>query len=108
MEEYTRENDSRFVTANLKTKKFKIYNEEDWITKNDIMYSKDNVLNNTLVGVYGTLEGPFNYQIFTQCNVYSRETIEISNGIQGIPYLLNRPGVGHHVDMDLFLVNEMS
>lgn len=103
-------NDSRFVTANLKTKKFKIYNEEDWTTKNDIMYSKNNVLNNTLVGVYGTLKKDHsNYHRYLRSATYigSGETIEkYPMVIQGIPYLLNRPGVGHHVDMDLFLVNE--
>tara|TARA_R100000742_G_C4277412_1_gene99255 strand:+ start:1116 stop:2111 length:996 start_codon:yes stop_codon:yes gene_type:complete len=102
-------NDSRFVTANLKKKSFTVYNKEDWITKNKIMYSKDNVLDKTLIGVYGTLkEGNSNYfaHLRQQTYVASGETVDkYPMVIKGIPYLINRVGDGHNVDIDLFLVD---
>tara|TARA_R100001460_G_scaffold16719_6_gene36411 strand:- start:190 stop:1188 length:999 start_codon:yes stop_codon:yes gene_type:complete len=103
-------NDSRFVTANLKKKSFTIYNKEDWITRNKIMYSKDNVLDMTLIGVYGTLKkGYSNYHAHLRTETYvgSGETVDkYPMVVKGIPYLLNRVGDGHNVDIDLFLVDK--
>ncbi|QDP56274.1 MAG: putative gamma-glutamylcyclotransferase [Prokaryotic dsDNA virus sp.] len=101
-------NDSRFVTANLKKKTFQVYNKQDWTTKNKIMYSKNNVLDMTLIGVYGTLKkGYSNYHNYLTraCYVGSGETVDkYPMVIDGIPFLINRPGEGHNVDIDLFLV----
>lgn len=103
-------NDSRFVTANLKKKSFTVYNKEDWITRNKIMYSKDNVLGKTLIGVYGTLKkGYSNYHAHLRTETYvgSGETVDkYPMVVKGIPYLINRVGDGHNVDIDLFLVDK--
>ena len=102
-------NDSRFVTANLKKKSFQVYNKADWFVKNKIMYSKRNVLGKTLIGVYGTLKkGYSNYHAHLSRAMYigSGQTVDkYPMIVNGIPYLLNKPGVGHNVDIDLFLVD---
>lgn len=103
-------NDSRFVTADLKNKKYQVYNKEDWTTRNKIMYSKDNVLDLTLIGVYGTLKKGFsNYWNYLRgaTHIGSGETVEkYPMIIRGVPFLNDNPGVGHHVDIDLFLVDK--
>ena len=103
-------NNCRFVTANLKKKTFQLYNKEDWITKNKIKYSKDNVLGKTLIGVYGTLKkGYSNYHAHLRDAVYVGKSHTVEKYpliIEGLPYLLNKPGVGHNVEIDLFLVDD--
>ena len=49
----------RFVSVNKRNKSFQIYNRELYTIKDGVWYSKDNVLNDTLVGVYGTLKKGF-------------------------------------------------
>jgi gamma-glutamylaminecyclotransferase len=101
----------RFVTANLKKRKYKIYNKADWITKNDIMYSKDNVLGMTLLGVYGTLKkGYSNYWAHLDQATYLGKGYTVEKYpmvIDGIPFMIDRPGDGHNVEIDLFLVNQI-
>jgi gamma-glutamylaminecyclotransferase len=102
-------NDSRFVTANLKTKKYTLYNKSDWTKVNDIWYSKTNVLDKVLIGVYGTLKrygSNYDYHLADSIYVGKANTVEkYPMLIQGIPYVLDKPGVGHHIDIELFLVD---
>ena len=48
--------DCRFVTINTYTKSFQIYNQKDWIQKDGVWYSKENVLEDNYIAVYGTLK----------------------------------------------------
>lgn len=105
-------NDCRFVTANLKKKTYEVYNEHEWIVKNNIMYSKKNVLGKHLIAVYGTLKkGYSNYHNYLTQSKYvgpATTTEKYPLLIDGLPYLLNKPGEGHHVDVDLFLIDDMT
>jgi len=101
--------DCRYVTANLKDRTYELYNDMDWVVDDDILYSKKNVLNLTMIAVYGTLKyGYSNYQSYlTQAKyIGPGETLnKYPLIINGLPYLLNKKGVGEYVEVDLFLVN---
>jgi len=105
-------NDCRFVTADLKKKTYKVYNEADWIVKNKIMYSKKNVLGKHLIAVYGTLKKDYsNYQHYLTQSKYVGPAMTIEKYpllIEGLPFLLNKPGVGEYVELDLFLVDDIT
>ncbi len=47
--------DCRFVSINTRTRTFQLYNKELWTRTNGTWYSKDNVIQDNLVAVYGTL-----------------------------------------------------
>ena len=99
----------RFVSINTRTRTFQIYNKELWTRKNGVWYSKDNVLLENLVAVYGTLKkGYSNY------NRHLRNAKYVGSGntqdkypliIQGLPYVVNKKGVGHNVKVDVFKVS---
>ena len=99
----------RFVTANLKERTYELYNEYDWIEHDGISYSKENVLNQTLVAVYGTLKkgySNYHHHLSTAKYVGPGETLDkYPLIIDGLPYLLNKQGVGNYVEVDLFLVD---
>ena len=99
----------RFVTANLKERTYELYNEYDWIEHDGINYSKENVLNQTLVAVYGTLKkgySNYHHHLSTAKYVGPGETLDkYPLIIDGLPYLLNKQGVGNYVEVDLFLVD---
>tara|TARA_R110000823_G_scaffold44519_5_gene115281 strand:- start:404 stop:1417 length:1014 start_codon:yes stop_codon:yes gene_type:complete len=102
--------DCRFVTANLKEQTYELYNEEDWIERNGIMYSKKNVLDKTLIAVYGTLKKDcsnyFNYLTNSKYVGPAETDAKYPLIIDGLPYLLNKPGIGEHVEVDLFLIDD--
>ena len=101
--------DCRFTTINTRTRTFQIYNKELWTRKNGVWFSKDNVLLDNVVAVYGTLKkGYSNY------NHYLRNSKYVGGGvtqdkypllIEGLPYMVNKKGVGHNVDVDVFKVS---
>jgi gamma-glutamylaminecyclotransferase len=100
---------SRFVTINVRTRSFQIYNRDLYTHKNGIWYSKDNVLQDNLIAVYGTLKkGYSNY------NHYLRSAKYIGSGktkdkypmiIDGLPYVLKNKGLGKNVNVDVFKVS---
>lgn len=122
---------SRFVTANIKTKSFQMYNKSLWSRHNGVWFSKDNVLprksvkwspqlsfdsqpsqaRESLVGVYGTLKtGQHN-------NGYMNGALSLGIGhtsnqypliIAGLPYLINEEGVGHNVEVEVFSVDDQT
>lgn len=100
----------RYVTANLKEKTYEIYNEFDWIIEDNVMYSKDNVLGKHLIAVYGTLKkGHSNYYNYLTQSKYVGAAYTMDKYpllIEGLPFLLNKPGVGENVEVDLFLIND--
>lgn len=101
--------DSRFVTINTHSRTYQIYNKDLWIQKDGVWYSKDNVLEDNLVAVYGTLKkGYSNY------HSYLTKSKHIGKGetkdkypliIKGLPYLIEAKNNGHNVDVDVFKVS---
>jgi len=100
---------SRFVTINTHSRTYQIYNKELWTQKDGVWYSKDNVLEDTLVAVYGTLKkGYSNY------NHYLTSSKHLGKGttkdkyplvIKGLPYLIENKGQGFNVEVDVFKVS---
>ena len=101
--------DCRFLTANIKEQTYEIYNESDWVKKNGILYSKKNVLGKHLIAVYGTLKKDYsNYHHYLSQSKYVGPGLTLEKYpliIEGLPFLLNKPGEGHYVNVDLFLVD---
>ncbi len=102
--------DCRFVTINTRTRSFQIYNKHLYTHKDGVWYSKTNVLQDNLVAVYGTLKkGYSNYQR------YLRSSNHIASGVtakkyplvvKGLPYLIEREGLGYNVEVDVFSVSD--
>lgn len=100
----------RFVTINTKRRTYQIYNKDMWTKHNGILYSKNNVLEYNYIAVYGTLKyGYSNYHRYLGDSTY------IGSGttknkypliIKGLPYLINKKGVGHNVIVDVFRIND--
>ena len=100
---------SRFVTINTHSRTYQVYNKDLWTQRDGVWYSKDNVLEDNLVAVYGTLKkGYTNYNRFLTSSKY------VGGGetkhrypliIKGLPYLIEREGHGHNVEVDVFKVN---
>ena len=101
---------SRFVSINTKTKSFQIYNKKDWTIRNGVWFSKANVLKEIAVAVYGTLKfGNSNYYSYMKSEVhygYGETKDKYPLLIEGLPYMVNKKGVGHHVDVDVFMVDK--
>lgn len=101
---------SRFVSVNLRTKSFQIYNRNLFTYRDGIWYSKTNVLQDNLVAVYGTLKkGYNNYFSYLKTSSFlgSGKTQErYPLVINGLPYLVDQKGKGHNVEVDVFKVND--
>jgi gamma-glutamylcyclotransferase (GGCT)/AIG2-like uncharacterized protein YtfP len=102
--------DCRFVTINTHSRTYQVYNKHLWIQKDGVWYSKDNVLEGNLVAVYGTLKKGYN-----NYNNYLTSSKHIGSGntkekypliIKGLPYLIEKQGVGHNVEVDVFKVSD--
>lgn len=99
----------RFVTINTHSRTYQVYNKELWVQRDGVWYSKDNVLEDNLVAVYGTLKkGYSNY------NHYLTSSKHLGKGetkdkypllISGLPYLIEDKGKGHNVEVDVFKVS---
>jgi gamma-glutamylaminecyclotransferase len=100
---------SRFVTINTRSRTYQIYNKDLWVQRDGIWYSKDNVLEDNLVAVYGTLK-----KGYTNYNWYLTSSKFVGSGttkekypliIKGLPYLIEKDGYGHNVEVDVFKVS---
>lgn len=100
----------RFVTINRRNRTFQIYNRDLWTYKNGVWYSKDNVLQDNLVAVYGTLKKGYGnyYRYLTNSKFVGSGTTKSKYPllVQGLPYLLEEEGVGHNVKVDVFKVSD--
>lgn len=102
--------DCRFVTINTRNRTFQIYNQGDWIQRDGVWYSKENVLESHLVAVYGTLKkGNSNYWNYLSSSTFvgsgvTKEKYPLL--IQGLPYLVDKAGTGHKVQVDVFRVSD--
>jgi len=100
----------RFCTINTATRSFQIYNKDLWTKRDGVWFSKDNVLEDNYVAVYGTLKrGHGNY------NRFLRDSTFVGSGttaekypliISGLPYVVERKGVGYNVEVDVFKVSD--
>jgi len=105
--------DCRYVIANTTKKKYRIYNPKLWHTdKKGILYSKKNVLGLEFMAVYGTLKykGSNYYSYLMDSHLvgsgYTKDKYPLI--VDGLPYLLSKKGVGHNVDVDVFLVDKIT
>lgn len=102
--------DSRFVTVNLKTKSFQIYNRNLYTYRDGIWYSKANVLQDNVVAVYGTLKKGFSnyYSYLTKAVYVGRGNTQSKYPllVSGLPYLVDKKGIGHNVVVDVFKVSD--
>ena len=102
--------DCRFTTINVQSKSFQIYNREDWIQKDGVWYSKENVLEDNYVAVYGTLKkGYSNYWHYLSGTNFvgsGTTTDKYPLIVSGLPYLIEQKGLGHNVDVDVFKVTD--
>ena len=102
--------DCRWITADLKARKYQIYNRKRWTKRNGILYSKANVLDKHLVAVYGTLkQGHSNHYRYLNRADYIGEarTVEPYRLIKdGLPYLLPYNGKGKQVRVEMYLVGD--
>ena len=99
----------RFVTINVHSRTYQVYNKELWTQKEGVWYSK-NIAETHLVAVYGTLKKGYN-------NYYSYLSTAkfIGSGstkekypliIRSLPYLIDKGGHGYNVDVDVFSVSD--
>lgn len=103
--------DSRFVSVNLRTRSFQIYNRNLYTYRDGVWYSKANVLQDNLVAVYGTLKRGYNnyYSYLANARHIGRGKTQDKYPliVEGLPYLVNKKGVGYNVEVDVFSVSDM-
>jgi len=110
--DYLETHDSRFVTFNTKQKSYQIYNKEMWVKHDGVWYSKGNVVEPHVMAVYGTLKkGYGNYYS------YLTKATHVGSGrtkdkyplvVSGLPYLIEKQGIGHNVVVDVFRVDDVT
>ena len=104
--------DVRFVSVNVRTRSFQIYNRELYTYKNGIWYSKDNILQDNLIAVYGTLKkGYSNYHTYLHNSKYiGKGTTQDKYPmiIEGLPYVIDKKGKGKNINVDVFKVSKGS
>jgi len=103
--------DCRFVTINTRTRSFQIYNRHLYTWKDGVWYSKNNVLQDNIVAVYGTLrKGMGNYYRYLK-NAKHLGTGKTKDKYpmqsKGIPYVYDQKGQGYNVVVDVFKVGDM-
>lgn len=101
---------SRFVTINRLTKTYQIYNKELWTQRGGVWYSKANVFKDNTIAVYGTLKKGYNnyFNYLSDAKfVGSGSTLDkYPLVINGLPYLIDKKGIGHNVEVDVFKVDD--
>jgi gamma-glutamylaminecyclotransferase len=100
----------RFLTYNEKTKKYRILNKNQWSKIDGTWYSKTNILDSIRIAVYGTLKpGGGNYYSYLygeSTNIGHGKTVDqYPMVIQGLPYVVEAPGKGHNIDVNVFNVS---
>jgi len=100
--------DCRFVTINTRNRTFQVYNKKLWTIKDGVWFSKDSVLEDTMIAVYGTLKkGESNYWNYLTNSTYigkGKTAHKYPLLISNLPYLIEENGLGHHVEVDIFTV----
>tara|TARA_B100000212_G_C27359099_1_gene527329 strand:+ start:702 stop:1787 length:1086 start_codon:yes stop_codon:yes gene_type:complete len=100
----------RFVSINKRNRSFQIYNKHLYTKKDGVWYSKDNVIQDHLVAVYGTLKkGYSNYHHHLRSSNFIGKGKTCENYplvIKGLPYLIEERGKGYKVEVDIFSVSK--
>lgn len=100
----------RFVTINKRTRTFQIYNRDLYTYRDGVWYSKSNVLQDNVVAVYGTLKKGFGnyYHYLTDSKFVGSGTTKDKYPllVEGLPYLVDKKGIGHNVNVDVFKVDD--
>ena len=102
--------DCRFVSVNTRTRSFQIYNRELFTYKDGVWFSKANVLQDNVIGVYGTLKkGNSNYYHFLTSSKYvgrgeTKDKYPLI--VESLPYMVDKKGIGHNVTIDVFKVSD--
>jgi gamma-glutamylaminecyclotransferase len=100
----------RFVSVNVRNKTFQIYNKDLWTIKDDVWFSKPNVIEDNYVAVYGTLKKNYSnywWYLGNSTHVGKGKTYEkFPLIIRSLPFLINEEGKGHNVEIDLFKVTD--
>lgn len=100
----------RFVTINTYSRSFQIYNKHLWTQRDGVWFSKDNVLEDNLIAVYGTLKkGYSNYNRYLTSSKYlggGKTQDKYPLIIKGLPYMIESIGQGHNVEVDVFKVSD--
>lgn len=101
--------ESRFVSVNTRNRTFQIYNRNLWFNQDNIWYSKTNVIQDTIVGVYGTLRKGLsnsghlrNAKFISKAYTQNPYPLEVS----GLPYLHDVVGAGKKVVLEVYAVNK--
>ena len=98
----------RFVSVNTKSKTYQIYNRDLWVKKDGVWFSKDNVVEDNVIAVYGTLKKGFNNYAYLKDSKYvgkGKTKDKYPLVISGLPYLIDNAGKGHNVEVDVFRVS---
>ena len=99
----------RFLTFNVRNRQFQMYNKHLWTFRDGVWFSKPNVIEEHHVAVYGTLKrGHGNYERFLSDSHFlgagtTKDKYPLI--IQGLPYVVNKKGIGHNVEVDVFKVS---
>lgn len=100
----------RFVTINTRNKSYQLYNKHLWVQRDGIWYSKGNVLENHVVAVYGTLKrGHGNHRAYLEDSKFvgrGKTKDKYPLIVDGLPYLVEKKGVGHNVEVEVFRVDD--
>lgn len=102
----------RFVSINTRTRSFQIYNRELFTYRDGVWFSKANVLQDNVIGVYGTLKkGHGNYYNYLRSAKFvgtgqTKDKYPLIK--EGLPYMVNKKGIGHNVTIDVFKVSDAS
>lgn len=100
----------RFVSINVRNRTFQIYNRHLFTQKDGVWYSKDSVLQDNLVAVYGTLKkGNGNYYSYLTSSKFvgsGKTKDRYPLVVQGLPYLIEQKDKGYNVDVDVFKVSD--
>ncbi len=103
--------DSRWAIVDVDNKTHKLYNEDDWVEVDELLYSKKNVPDSTLIAVYGTLKrGGGNNRLLTTSKFIGsgRTTNKYPMVSTGIPFVFDRAGEGHNIVVEIFSVGKHS
>lgn len=99
----------RWVIVDTIGKNVDLFNEEMFVERDNILYSKANVLEGELVSVYGTLKRGFGNnrlmgmsKFIGSGKTYNQYPMIVS----GIPFVLPRKGEGHNVKVEVFMVDK--
>ena len=101
--------DCRWVIINQNAMEYELFNEDMWIERKGILYSKANVLDGEIVAVYGTLKrGYSNHSVMGTSSFLSNgETMNKYPMVcSSIPFVLPRMGEGHNVKVELYHVDK--